>query len=98
MSWSSIASNQTFDVGIDYESLKLSNGIAKFRIMTTDKADRSVMYEDPELDCQLKKMRSIWAKKYDSRNKVRGVNSTPSSWDSVQPNTIMSVIYTKTCV
>jgi hypothetical protein len=95
--WSPIASNPNFDVGINYDSLSRSNGIAKFRIQTTDKSDRSIMYEDLEIDCSKKTFRSVWAKKYDWRNKVRGESSRPRNWDGIQPSTIMSVLHTRTC-
>lgn len=55
--WSLGASNQNFDVGVDYDSLQRSMGIAKVRIKTTVKSDRSTMYEDLEFDCQVKKVR-----------------------------------------
>lgn len=95
--WSPVASNQNFDVGMDYSSVKRSMEIAKGRIRTTDKSDRSIMYEDLEVDCQVKKVRSVWAKKYDWRNKVIGISTSQGSWDSVQPNTIMSLIYAEAC-
>jgi hypothetical protein len=95
--WSPIVSNPSFDVGMNYDSIKRSNGIAKFRILTTDKSDRSMVYEDLELDCQQKTYRSVWAKRYDWRSKVKGETSTPSNWQAVQPNTVISVISTKVC-
>lgn len=97
VTWSPVSSNQNFEVAINYDSLKRSSGIAKLRIKTADKADRSIMYEDLELDCELKRVRSVWAKRYDWRNKVRGISNTPSDWADVQPSTIMAVIYAHAC-
>lgn len=95
--WSPVASNQNFDVGINLESIIRKGDITSLRIQTLDKSDRSIMYEDLEISCPSRQIRSIWAKRYNSRNRVTGVNNNIGKWNKVEPETIMSLIYSKAC-
>lgn len=95
--WTPVASNQNFDVGINLESITRRGDITSLRIQTLDKSDRSLMYEDLEISCPSRQVRSIWAKRYNSRNRVTGANNNIGKWNKVEPDTIMSLIYSKAC-
>lgn len=95
--WTPVASNQNFDVVVNLESITRKGDITSARIQTLDRSDRSIMYEDLEISCPLKQVRSIWAKRYNSRNRVTGVNSNLGNWNKVEPDTIMYLIYFKVC-